>query len=111
MDLGPRHYPRYLLSAVCQSLDLIESKIIPSKCWPGSICRPLEYKVKILSHRDNPTVDLDSYNNSTINSRENGKQLLIGHGLEENVRSELPESLRLRWYFKTVTVAVGCFCS
>ncbi|XP_075158647.1 prothoracicotropic hormone isoform X2 [Haematobia irritans] len=82
VDLGQQHFPRYLLNAVCQTNDM------GSKCWSGSLCRPLEYKVKVLTFRtilDNVQKDL--------------------------TLAWLPDDLRQIWKFKTVTVTAGCFCS
>uniref|UniRef100_A0A1I8PJS7 Prothoracicotropic hormone n=1 Tax=Stomoxys calcitrans TaxID=35570 RepID=A0A1I8PJS7_STOCA len=84
VDLGQQHFPRYLLNAVCQANDL------GSKCWSGSLCRPLEYKVKVLTFR--PT------------TKDNTQQ-------KDLTLAWLPDDLRQIWKFKTVTVTAGCFCS
>ncbi|XP_055841818.1 uncharacterized protein LOC129908981 [Episyrphus balteatus] len=86
IDLGHLYYPRYLLNAVCQKND--EAFEYPPKCWRGAQCKPLEYKVRVLTHR--------SHND---------------HQQKDPTTSLLPDTLRSLWKFKTVTVAAGCFCS
>ncbi|XP_046801619.1 uncharacterized protein LOC111674781 [Lucilia cuprina] len=86
LDLGQHHFPRYLLHAICHS-EHSRNELGP-KCWSGSICRPLEYKVNVLTFRT----------------------------LRDNMQRDpslalLPDNLRQIWKFKTVTVAAGCFCS
>ncbi|KAH8328936.1 hypothetical protein KR074_000139 [Drosophila pseudoananassae] len=44
-DLGSQHFPRYLMTAVCESRTAQDI----AKCTHGSNCRPLEYKVKVLA--------------------------------------------------------------
>ncbi|XP_054730299.1 uncharacterized protein LOC129239051 [Anastrepha obliqua] len=86
LDLGQQHYPRYLMNAVCQSNQ--SPNEYPQKCWRGSYCKPLEYKLKVLTQR---------------NSSE--------HGQNDPAMAWLPDELRQDWKFKIVTVAAGCFCS
>ncbi|XP_073829114.1 prothoracicotropic hormone [Musca autumnalis] len=82
VDLGQQHFPRYLLNAVCQTDEMA------AKCWSGSICRPLEYKVKVLTFRT-----------------------LMDNMQKDLTLAWLPDDLRQIWKFKTVTVTAGCFCS
>ncbi|XP_050327920.1 uncharacterized protein LOC126758000 [Bactrocera neohumeralis] len=86
LDLGQQHYPRYLMNAVCQNSQ--SPNQYPQKCWRGSYCKPLEYKVKVLTPR------------SLLEPTQNDPAL-----------AWLPDELRQEWKFKTVTVAAGCFCS
>ncbi|XP_055909717.1 uncharacterized protein LOC129944364 [Eupeodes corollae] len=86
LDLGHLYYPRYLFNAVCHKDD--RSFEYTPKCLPGSQCRPLEYKVRVLTHR--------SHND---------------HLHKDPSASLLPDTLRSVWKFKTVTIAAGCFCS
>ena len=86
VDLGQQHFPRYLLNAVCHS-DHSRPDLGP-KCWSGSVCRPLEYKVKVLTFRT-----------------------LMDNMQKDQTLAWLPDDLRQIWKFKTVTVTAGCFCS
>ncbi|XP_054087788.1 uncharacterized protein LOC105211856 [Zeugodacus cucurbitae] len=86
LDLGQQHYPRYLMNAVCQNSQ--SPNQYPQKCWRGSYCKPLEYKVKVLT----PRTRLEPVQN-------------------DPALAWLPDELRQAWKFKTVTVAAGCFCS
>ncbi|XP_016956988.1 uncharacterized protein LOC108029295 isoform X2 [Drosophila biarmipes] len=78
VDLGSMHYPRYLMNAVCES----GSGRNRAKCSHGSNCRPLEYKVKVLTQGAGQTDPAYTWMN-----------------------------MDLRWQFKTVTVTAGCFCA
>ncbi|XP_037709024.1 uncharacterized protein LOC119546649 isoform X1 [Drosophila subpulchrella] len=78
VDLGSMHYPRYLMNAVCES----GSGRNLAKCTHGSNCRPLEYKVKVLTQGTGQTDPAYSWMNK-----------------------DQP------WQFKTVTVTAGCFCA
>ncbi|XP_055371392.1 probable serine/threonine-protein kinase dyrk1 [Condylostylus longicornis] len=95
IDLGYPHYPRYLFNAVCQdsignpsmgSSD--EHKTHSKRCWRGSQCKPVEYKVRVLTYR----------------TRADNME-------KDYTMSLLPDVLRSDWKWKTVTVAAGCFCS
>ncbi|XP_036317828.1 uncharacterized protein LOC118732816 isoform X2 [Rhagoletis pomonella] len=86
VDLGQQHYPRYLMNAVCQSNQ--SPNEYPQKCWRGSYCKPLEYKVKVLTPRT-----------------------LLDQAQNDPALAWLPDELRQDWKFKTVAVAAGCFCS
>ncbi|XP_070067606.1 uncharacterized protein Ptth isoform X1 [Drosophila takahashii] len=79
VDLGSLHFPRYLMNAVCES----GSGRDMAKCSHGSNCRPLEYKVKVLTQAGAQSTD-HSY--SWMNKDQ-------------------------PWQFKTVTVTAGCFCA
>ncbi|XP_037937064.1 uncharacterized protein LOC119670734 [Teleopsis dalmanni] len=85
VDLGLQHYPRYLLNAVCQT-DQSPSEY-PPKCLRGSFCKPLEYKVKVLSFHP-----------------------VINHVKNDPTLEWLSEDSQF-WKFETVTVAAGCFCA
>ncbi|XP_001988572.2 uncharacterized protein LOC6561381 isoform X2 [Drosophila grimshawi] len=75
IDLGSTYFPRYLMSAVCESRQ-------DAKCSQGANCKPLEYKVKVLTLGPKP-----------------------GVWLPEEVTQPS------QWNFKTVTVTAGCFCT
>ncbi|KAH8238019.1 hypothetical protein KR032_010997, partial [Drosophila birchii] len=79
LDLGSQAFPRYLMNAVCES----RSGKDLAKCTHGSNCRPLEYKVKVLTQEAPPTGS-----NSWLN-----------------------RDMAQPWQFKTVTVTAGCFCA
>ncbi|KAH8281999.1 hypothetical protein KR054_004791, partial [Drosophila jambulina] len=79
LDLGSQAFPRYLMNAVCES----RSGKDLAKCTHGSNCRPLEYKVKVLT-QEAPTPGSNSW---------------------------LNRDLAQPWQFKTVTVTAGCFCA
>ncbi|BFF95604.1 uncharacterized protein DMAD_12969 [Drosophila madeirensis] len=80
LDLGTLHFPRYLMNAVCESRPAQDAK-----CTHGSNCRPLEYKVKVLTQGTVPDRAA-----SWLNKEMTAAQL---------------------WQFKTVTVTAGCFCA
>lgn len=86
VDLGQQHFPRYLLNAICHS-ERSHNDLGP-KCWSGSMCRPLEYKVKVLTLRT-----------------------LMDNMQKDPTIASLPDDLRQIWKFETVTVTAGCFCS
>uniref|UniRef100_A0A1A9Z8N1 Prothoracicotropic hormone n=1 Tax=Glossina pallidipes TaxID=7398 RepID=A0A1A9Z8N1_GLOPL len=86
MDLGPLHYPRFLLNSVCQAAIVTDNLAV--KCAYGLVCRPLEYKVNVLVYH---TVNDDTQKAATL--------------------SWLPQELRQVWKFKSVTVTAGCFCA
>ncbi|KAI9581740.1 uncharacterized protein LOC119637618 [Glossina fuscipes] len=86
MDLGPLHYPRFLLYSVCQAAIVTDN--LSAKCAYGLVCQPLEYKVEVLVYH---TVNDDTQKAATV--------------------SWLPQELRRVWKFKTVTVTAGCFCA
>ncbi|XP_055586299.1 uncharacterized protein LOC129738967 [Uranotaenia lowii] len=87
LDLGYTHFPRYIVNAICQNRN-INSR----KCWRGSRCKEIPYKVRVLTKRSevepSPT-DEDQDHHAT----------------------QLPEPLRDFWRFKTVTIAAACQCS
>uniref|UniRef100_A0A182SNP8 Spaetzle domain-containing protein n=1 Tax=Anopheles maculatus TaxID=74869 RepID=A0A182SNP8_9DIPT len=82
-DLGYTHFPRYVVNAICQNRSANSRK-----CWRGSSCKEIPYKVRVLTKRsDNESGEHDHH--STL----------------------LPEPLREYWRFKTVTIAAACQCS
>ncbi|XP_017021828.1 uncharacterized protein Ptth isoform X1 [Drosophila kikkawai] len=83
LDLGSQAFPRYLMNAVCES----HSGKDLAKCTHGSNCRPLEYKVKVLTQEMAP--ESASAANSWLNR----------------------DMMAQPWQFKTVTVTAGCFCA
>ncbi|XP_067640023.1 uncharacterized protein Ptth [Eurosta solidaginis] len=87
VDLGQQHYPRYVMNAVCETSYQSPNEY-PQKCWRGTHCKPLEYKVKVLTPR-------------TVLDREHNDPALAW----------LPDELRQNWKFKTINVAAGCFCA
>ncbi|KAH8266461.1 hypothetical protein KR044_000395 [Drosophila immigrans] len=91
IDLGSTHFPRYLMSAVCESRPARDAK-----CTQGSNCKPLEYKVKVLALS---TEQLP------------GKSVAASSSSSSSARRWLPEELPWQWQFKTVTVTAGCFCT
>ncbi|XP_058127700.1 uncharacterized protein LOC131291196 [Anopheles ziemanni] len=83
LDLGYTHFPRYIVNAICQN-----RSVNSRKCWRGSSCKEIPYKVRVLTRRSaNESSDQDHH--STL----------------------LPEPLREYWRFKTVTIAAACQCS
>uniref|UniRef100_A0A182K1B4 Spaetzle domain-containing protein n=1 Tax=Anopheles christyi TaxID=43041 RepID=A0A182K1B4_9DIPT len=83
LDLGYTHFPRYIVNAICQNRSANSRK-----CWRGSSCKEIPYKVRVLTKRtDNESGEQDHH--STL----------------------LPEPLRDYWRFKTVTIAAACQCS
>ncbi|KFB48946.1 AGAP000859-PA-like protein [Anopheles sinensis] len=83
LDLGYTHFPRYIVNAICQNRSANSRK-----CWRGSSCKEIPYKVRVLTRRSaNESSDQDHH--STL----------------------LPEPLREYWRFKTVTIAAACQCS
>ncbi|XP_050071856.1 uncharacterized protein LOC126559724 [Anopheles maculipalpis] len=83
LDLGYTHFPRYVVNAICQNRSANSRK-----CWRGSSCKEIPYKVRVLTKRsDNESGEHDHH--STL----------------------LPEPLREYWRFKTVTIAAACQCS
>ncbi|XP_053678859.1 uncharacterized protein LOC128729227 [Anopheles nili] len=83
LDLGYTHFPRYIVNAICQNRSANSRK-----CWRGSSCKEIPYKVRVLTKRsDNESGEQDHH--STL----------------------LPEPLREYWRFKTVTIAAACQCS
>lgn len=84
IDLGYDHFPRYLMSAVCE-----DNRESPNgKCSQGSKCKPIEYNVSVL----------------TVRSRKKR--------LDERKRShQVPQMLRSHFKFNVVTVIAGCICS
>ncbi|XP_023170535.2 uncharacterized protein LOC111599181 isoform X2 [Drosophila hydei] len=87
IDLGSTSFPRYLMSAICESRPALDAK-----CTQGSNCKPLEYKVKVL------TLAPDQLPPKVASSP---------------ARLWMPEELTQpwQWQFKTVTVTAGCFCT
>ncbi|XP_037920464.1 prothoracicotropic hormone [Hermetia illucens] len=81
-DLGQMHYPRYIITALCQ--DDRQKKLQSRKFWRGSQCKPVEYIVHVLT----PRLRSDSHDDTLV-----------------------PDSLRPFWKFDKVTVTTGCFCS
>ncbi|XP_030565452.1 uncharacterized protein LOC115765862 [Drosophila novamexicana] len=86
IDLGSTYFPRYLMSAICESRPALDAK-----CTQGSNCKPLEYKVKVLTLEPKPS----------------------GNTAATSARLWLPEELTQlwQWQFETVTVTAGCFCT
>ncbi|XP_062701703.1 uncharacterized protein LOC134285247 [Aedes albopictus] len=83
LDLTYTHFPRYVVNAVCQNRN-INSR----KCWRGSRCKEIPYKVRVLTMRAE------------------------GESIEQDHHSTLlPEPLRDMWRFKTITIAAACQCS
>uniref|UniRef100_A0AAG5DCL3 Prothoracicotropic hormone n=1 Tax=Anopheles atroparvus TaxID=41427 RepID=A0AAG5DCL3_ANOAO len=83
LDLGHSYFPRYIVNAICQN-----RSVNSRKCWRGSSCKEIPYKVRVLTRRaENEPSDLDFHS------------------------SLLPEPLREYWRFKTVTIAAACQCS
>ncbi|XP_022221536.2 uncharacterized protein LOC111073510, partial [Drosophila obscura] len=80
LDLGTMHFPRYLMNAVCESRPAQDAK-----CTHGSNCRPLEYKVKVLTQATVPDRAA-----AWMNKERSAAQM---------------------WQFETVTVTAGCFCA
>ncbi|XP_064539527.1 uncharacterized protein Ptth [Drosophila montana] len=91
IDLGSTYFPRYLMSAVCESRPALDAK-----CTQGSNCKPLEYKLKVLTLGPNQ-----------LPTQPSGKTAAT------SARLWLPEELAQlwQWQFKTVTVTAGCFCT
>ncbi|XP_017848416.2 uncharacterized protein LOC108603577 [Drosophila busckii] len=87
IDLGSKYFPRYLMSAVCETPPTLDAK-----CLHGSNCKPLEYKVKVL------TLTPELVNDKSAASA---------------ARLWLPEKVTQlwQWQFETVTVTAGCFCA
>uniref|UniRef100_A0A182M6X7 Spaetzle domain-containing protein n=1 Tax=Anopheles culicifacies TaxID=139723 RepID=A0A182M6X7_9DIPT len=83
LDLGYTHFPRYIVNAICQNRSANSRK-----CWRGSSCKEIPYKVRVLTKR---------------NDNESGEQ--------DHHSTLLPEPLREYWRFKTVTIAAACQCS
>ncbi|XP_055615039.1 uncharacterized protein LOC129761347 [Toxorhynchites rutilus septentrionalis] len=83
LDLGYTHFPRYIVNAIC-----LDRNFNSRKCWRGSRCREIPYKVRVLTKRseDEP-------------------------GEQDNYSALLPEPLRDLWRFRTVTIAAACQCS
>uniref|UniRef100_A0A182PUB2 Spaetzle domain-containing protein n=1 Tax=Anopheles epiroticus TaxID=199890 RepID=A0A182PUB2_9DIPT len=83
LDLGYTHFPRYIVNAICQNRSSSSRK-----CWRGSSCKEIPYKVRVLTKRTD------------------------GESSEQDHHSTLlPEPLRDYWRFKTVTIAAACQCS
>ncbi|XP_049547680.1 uncharacterized protein LOC125958749 [Anopheles darlingi] len=86
LDLGYTHFPRYIVNAICQNRSASSRK-----CWRGSSCKEIPYKVRVLTRRS-----------------DGGGE----HGTDTDHHSTLlPEPLRAYWRFKTVTIAAACQCS
>ncbi|XP_017859711.1 PREDICTED: uncharacterized protein LOC108611527 [Drosophila arizonae] len=87
IDLGSTSFPRYLMSAICESRPAQDAK-----CMHGSNCKPLEYKVKVLTL---------------------GPDQVTPKAASSSARLWMPEELTQlwQWQFKTVTVTAGCFCT
>ncbi|XP_052900880.1 uncharacterized protein LOC128307183 [Anopheles moucheti] len=83
LDLGYTHFPRYIVNAICQNRSANSRK-----CWRGSSCKEIPYKVRVLTKRG---------------ENESGEQ--------DHHSTLLPEPLREYWRFKTVTIAAACQCS
>nr|ADO51754.1 prothoracicotropic hormone preproprotein [Culex pipiens]ADO51755.1 prothoracicotropic hormone preproprotein [Culex pipiens] len=83
LDLGYTHFPRYIVNAICQNRN-INSR----KCWRGSRCKEIPYKVRVLTRR----------------SEEDSNE-------QDHHATLLPETLRDFWRFRTVTIAAACQCS
>ncbi|KAH8361001.1 hypothetical protein KR093_006623 [Drosophila rubida] len=92
IDLGSTHFPRYLMSAVCESRPARDAK-----CTQGSNCKPLEYKVKVL----------------TLIPEQLPAKTAAASSSATHSRLWLPEDMPQpwQWQFKTVTVTAGCFCT
>ncbi|XP_035774342.1 uncharacterized protein LOC118457131 [Anopheles albimanus] len=87
LDLGYTHFPRYIVNAICQNRSASSRK-----CWRGSSCKEIPYKVRVLTRR---------YDGAA------GE-----HGTDTDHHSTLlPEPLRAYWRFRTVTIAAACQCS
>ncbi|KAH8279552.1 hypothetical protein KR018_000816 [Drosophila ironensis] len=80
-DLGSQHFPRYLMTAVCES----RTEQDVAKCTHGANCRPLEYKLKVLKGTPAPEA-------SPLNAW-------------------MGKDTAQVWEFRTVTVTAGCFCA
>ncbi|XP_055709164.1 prothoracicotropic hormone-like isoform X2 [Phlebotomus papatasi] len=89
LDLGYNNFPRYLMSAVC-----LNREDSSRKCWRGSRCREVPFKVHVLSHRTN-------------------QDILKDERFDDDARtsSMLPDSLRSMWRVRIVTVAATCQCT
>uniref|UniRef100_A0A182QDI2 Spaetzle domain-containing protein n=1 Tax=Anopheles farauti TaxID=69004 RepID=A0A182QDI2_9DIPT len=83
LDLGYTHFPRYIVTAICQNRNANSRK-----CWRGSSCKEIPYKVRVLTKRTD---------------NESGEQ--------DHHSALLPEPLREYWRFKTVEIAAACQCS
>ncbi|XP_034474854.1 uncharacterized protein LOC117782047 isoform X2 [Drosophila innubila] len=90
MDLGSAHFPRYLMSAICESRPALDAK-----CTRGSNCKPLEYKIKVLTLGTDQTSPKAATSSASLS------------------RPWLTEELTQpwQWQFRTVTVTAGCFCT
>lgn len=90
LDLGSTHFPRYLMSAICESRPALDAK-----CTQGSNCKPLEYKIKVLTLSTEQTPSKAATSSASLS------------------RFWMPEELPQpwQWQFKTVTVTAGCFCT
>ncbi|KAL7742400.1 hypothetical protein ACLKA6_019032 [Drosophila palustris] len=91
LDLGSTHFPRYLMSAICESRPALDAK-----CTQGANCKPLEYKVKVL----------------TLGTEQTPPKVATSAAVPLS-RRWLPEELTQpwQWQFRTVTVTAGCFCT
>ncbi|KAH8409573.1 hypothetical protein KR222_008573 [Zaprionus bogoriensis] len=94
LDLGSGNFPRYLMSAVCES-----------RCTQGSKCKPLEYKVKVLTLSSEQTPQSQSQSQPAP-GKPNGSSTLTRLWLPEQLSAQ-----SLQWHFRTVTVTAGCFCT
>lgn len=82
--MGRNTFPQFLLYAVC--VNRYENS---KKCWRGSKCKEIPYKVRVLTHRDPETEAIH----------------------QDNLAELLPHDLRVQWKFKTVNVSAGCQCA
>lgn len=95
LDLGNGNFPRYLMSAVCEP-----------KCTQGSNCKPLEYKVKVLTLGADQPAGKPPGSSSSSSSL---TRLWLPEPLAAASASQQQQSLQ--WHFRTVTVTAGCFCT
>ncbi|XP_055685634.1 uncharacterized protein LOC129791464 [Lutzomyia longipalpis] len=89
LDLGYNNFPRYIMSAVC-----LNREDTSRKCWRGSRCREVPFKVHVLTHRTNG----DSLKDQQFDD-------------DARTSSMVPDSLRSMWRVKIVTVASTCQCT
>ncbi|GAB0093425.1 prothoracicotropic hormone [Sergentomyia squamirostris] len=89
LDLGYNNFPRYLMNAVC-----LNHEDGSRKCWRGSRCKEVPFKVHVLTHRTN-------------------QDILKDERFDDDARTSslLPDSLRSMWRVKVVTVAATCQCT
>ncbi|XP_059616719.1 uncharacterized protein LOC132261770 [Phlebotomus argentipes] len=89
IDMGFNSFPRYLMNAVC-----LNREDSSRKCWRGSRCKEVPFKVHILTHRTNQnTLSDERFDDDAATS------------------SLLPESLRSLWRVRIYWIAATCQCA